>query len=122
MLLLIDFQRSLVHLENWLSDASPEQAKAHAEQTFPFLFDAHQPFIPSALLNASVADLEKLLRLVYARIRPEADAHHEGSYSPDTRDHAESARNSILGALLNRPGADAYYALRRVADDPAVAL
>jgi hypothetical protein len=55
-------------------------------------------------------------------IRPEADAYHEGSYSPNTRDQAEYARNSILSALMDRPGPDAYYALCRVAGDPAVVL
>jgi hypothetical protein len=122
MQLLLDFDRGLAHLERWLTSVPSPMAKEHAEQTFAFLFDRHNSIIPSALPNASVADLERLLRLVYAHIRPDADAHHEGSYSPDTRDHAEHARSFILGAILDRPGADAYYSLRRVASDPAVAL
>ncbi len=123
ILLVLDFNRGLAHLETWLTDVLPAQAKRHAEETFAFLFDRHNPTIPSALHNASVADLERLLRLVYGHIRPEADAYHaEGSFSPDTRDHAETARSSILSALLDRPGPDAYQALRRVADDPAVSL
>jgi hypothetical protein len=121
MLLLLDFTQGLLQLQSWLTDIPSEQAKEHDENTFAFLFDRNNPTIPSALANASVPDLERLLRLVYTHIRPEADAHHEGSYSPDTRDHAENARNSILGALLERPGAEAYYAFRRVANDPAVA-
>jgi hypothetical protein len=122
MLLLLDFNQGLSHLERWLTDVPAAQAKEHAELTFAFLFDPHNPTVPSVLPNAAVLDLERLLRLVYTHIRSEADAHREGSYSPDTRDHAENARNFILGAILDRPGADAYHALRRVADDPAFAL
>jgi hypothetical protein len=122
MLMLLDFKKGLSHLENWLNDVRSAQAKEHAERTFAFLFDPHHPTIPSVLPSAKVPDLERLLRLVYAHIRPEADAHHEGSYSPDTRDHAENARDSILGAILERPGPDAYHVLRRVADDPTFAL
>jgi hypothetical protein len=122
MLLLLDLHRALLHLETWLADVPPAHAKEHAEQTFAFLFDPHNSTIPSALPNASVADLERILRLVYMHIRPEADTYREGSYTPDTRDHAENARNSILGALLERAGPDAYQAFHRVADDPVVAL
>jgi hypothetical protein len=122
MLLLLDFKQGLSQLESWLNDAPPAQAKEHAELTFAFLFDRHNPTIPSVLPKAEVPDLERLLRVVYKHIRVEADADHEGSYSPNTRDHAESARNTILGAILDRPGADAYHALRRVADDAAFAL
>ncbi len=56
--------------------------------------------------------LEVFLHLAYSHIRPEDDAVHHGSYSPDARDHAENARNSILSALLDRPGADAYRGLK----------
>jgi len=122
MLLVLNFSQGLAQLESYLTDVAPAQAKGHAERTFAFLFDRHNPTIASALPNASVTDLERLLRLVYTHIRPEVDSHHEGSYSPDTRDHAENARNTILGALLQRSGLDAYQALRRVADDPAVAV
>jgi hypothetical protein len=122
ILLLLDFKRGLAHLETWLSNVQASQTRENAERIFAFLFDPHRPTIPSALCNATVPDLERLLRVVYAYIRPEVDAHHRGSYTPDTRDHAENARNSILSAILSRPGPDAYHALRRVAEDPAVAL
>jgi hypothetical protein len=39
-------------------------------------------------------------------------------FSRETRDRAESARNAILSALLERPGEDAYGALQRIALDP----
>jgi hypothetical protein len=119
LLLILDFRKGLTHLENWLNGAAPEQAQENAEQTFAFLFDRHNPTIPSALSAATVQDIEGLLRLVYAHVSPELDQYHEGSYTPNTRDHAENARNTILAALLDRPGPDAYDAMRRAADDPA---
>jgi hypothetical protein len=122
MLLILDFKQGMAQLESWLTGAPSAEADARAEKTFAFLFDRDNPTIPAVLPNASVEDLERLLRLVYACIRSEADAHREGSFTPNTRDHAENARNSILGALLDRPGADAYRAMRRLAEEPVVAL
>jgi hypothetical protein len=122
MLLILDFKPGFAYFESWLTNAPSSEAEGRAVKTFAFLFDRHNPTIPSVLPNASVEDLERLLRLVYTYVRPEADAYHEGSFTPDTRDHAENARNSILSALLDRPGVDAYRAMRRICDDPAVAL
>jgi hypothetical protein len=48
----------------------------------------------------------QLLRLAYQHIRKEDDAQHEGSYSPDTRDNAEQARNAILGTLFASAGSE----------------
>jgi hypothetical protein len=122
LLLLLDMERALPELECWLAQIDAQDRQARAETTFSFLFDLHNPLIPGALAVASVPDLARLLRLVYFYVRPEADVFHEGSYTPGTREHAEGARNFILTAMLNRPGADAYYALRRMADDPEYAL
>lgn len=122
LLFALDFSKGLSHFEEWLKAGAPAQVQQNAEETFAFLFDSHNPTIPSALANAAVPDLERLLHLVYSYIRPESDEPHEGSYTPNTRDHAENARNAILGAVLNRTGPDAYYALRRVAADPVLAV
>lgn len=122
MLLRLDFKQGLAKLESYLNTLPQSEATSPAEKTFAFLFDRHNPTIPSALPNASVEDLERLLQLVYVYVRPEADAQHEGSYTPNQRDHAEMARNSILSALLDRPGADAYRAMCRIADDPVFTM
>ena len=47
---------------------------------------------------------------------------HEGSYTPELRDHAESARDSVLTAMMDRPGQEAYDALRQIALDPEYAV
>ena len=44
--------------------------------------------------------------------------HHEGSYSPDTRDDAEKGRNAVLSALLSTTGAEGWKAKLEMAADP----
>lgn len=109
-------------LETWLLVSNQAECSTRAEVAFSFLFDRHDPLISNLRQRASVATLERLLRLVYHHVRPEHDAVHKGAFSPNTRDNAEGARNMILGALIESPGADAYFALRRVASDPNYAL
>ena len=62
--------------------------------------------------------LLRLLRLAYQQVRIEDDVHHEGSYSPDTRDNAEKGRNAILSALFATTGAEGWAAKIEMADDP----
>ena len=42
-------------------------------------------------------------------------------FSPDARDNAQSGRNALLGALLEREGLDAWQAKLRLAEDPLLA-
>jgi hypothetical protein len=118
----VDPDMGVSDLAAWLSGAPPESRRARAEQTLGKLFDRHDSFISGALARASVSTLERLLQTAYEHIRPEQDAVHEGSYSPDDRDRAEGARNTILSALLDRPGADAYRAMLRAAGNPDFAI
>jgi hypothetical protein len=74
---------------------------------------ADQQFTPQILL--------RLLRLAYRHIRPTDDAKHDGSYSPDNRDHAERARNWIVNALLKTTGEDGWAAKLEMANDPLCA-
>ena len=65
--------------------------------------------------------LLRLLRLAYCHVRIDHDAKHEGSYSPDTRDHAERARNEIVNALFDAKGEEGWTAKLEMADDPLCA-
>lgn len=65
--------------------------------------------------------LLKLFRLAYRHVRIQDDTHHEGTYSPDTRDHAEQARNSIVTALFNAKGEEGLAAKLEMAADPLCA-
>ena len=62
--------------------------------------------------------LLRLLRLAYQQVRIEDDVHHEGSYSPDTRDNAEKGRNAILSALFATTGREGWAAKIEMAGDP----
>ena len=65
--------------------------------------------------------LLRLLRLAYSHVRSVDDAEHEGSYSPDTRDHAERARNGIVNALFEVKGEEGWAAKLEMANDPLCA-
>lgn len=65
--------------------------------------------------------LLRLLRLAYRHVRIKDDAHHEGTYSPDTRDDAEQARNNIVTALFNSKGEEGLAAKLEMASDPLCA-
>ena len=65
--------------------------------------------------------LLRLLRLAYSHVRSVDDAEHEGSYSPDTRDHAERARNEIVNALFETKGEEGWAAKLEMANDPLCA-
>ncbi|MBR0960405.1 hypothetical protein [Bradyrhizobium japonicum] len=122
LLLLLAPDAAMPFLEKWLNSAPPEERKSRAELTFSNLFDRYDSLIAGSLSVATIKTLEALLHLAYSRIRPKDDIIHEGSYSPDTRDHAQHARDALLSALLARPGPDAYGAIRRLSDDPVFAL
>lgn len=122
LLFTVDGDKAPDDLSRWFKRPKSKERRARAELTLAYLFDRHDPVVPDMLGNASTAALEKLLRLAYRYIHPKDDQHHEGSYSPNTRDHAESARNTVLTAILDRRGFEAYDALRRIAHEPAYAL
>lgn len=101
-------------MAQWIK-GSGGSATERAAQLFSSLFDPHHRNVATLpLTDLSIPCLEALLSLVYSKIRPEADAVHEGVFSPDARDNAETARNNILKALLYRTGPDAHAALQRV--------
>ena len=62
--------------------------------------------------------LLKLLRLAYQHVRVNDDVHHEGVFSPDTRDDAEGGRDAVLGALLAKTGPEGWAAKLALIDDP----
>lgn len=64
------------------------------------------------------AVLAKLVRLAYRYVRRSEDIEHEGTFSPGTRDDAQSARNRLLGALLDAKGPEAWRIKIEIAKDP----
>lgn len=70
-------------------------------------------FTPTLLL--------RLLRAAYTHVAVSDDEYHEGSYSPDTRDHAERARNEIVGAIFDLKGDVGLATKIAMANDPLCA-
>ncbi len=63
------------------------------------------------------ASLGRLVRCAYRYVRPADDPQHEGIYSPDIRDSARTAREFLLGSLLDTPGAEAQKVMHDLAAD-----
>ena len=73
-------------------------------------FDVEDPAQCARLLG-------QLVRYAYALVRPEDDQVHEEVYTPDTRDHAETARRFLYAKLLDTPGRDTRRVLLELADE-----
>jgi len=86
------------------------------------LFDNHRGTpIPSPQSSDGAEALGKLLRFSYNFVKREKDQVHHGSYSPDIRDNAETARSAIFRTLLEMPGAAARRIFLEFADEPKFA-
>jgi hypothetical protein len=119
--MLLDPDQAINDLAGWIDGAGAD-AGNRAQQALGASFDRYDPLVSGGLENASVQSLRALLRLAYAHVRPEHDVVHQGAYWPGPRDKAESARDVVLTILLHRPGADAFRAMRALADDPILRL
>lgn len=63
--------------------------------------------------------LLRLARLAYEHVRPADDmVRDSGSYSPNTRDHAERGRGNILNALLSASGPEGWASKIELSQDP----
>lgn len=65
--------------------------------------------------------LMRLVRLAYRHIELSKDLEHEGSYSPDVRDEAETARNALLSAIIDLNGPEGWQAKHQIASEPEFA-
>ena len=61
--------------------------------------------------------LGQLVRYAYAFVQPKDDQLHEGVYSPNTRDNAQTARHFLLSMLFDTSGPDARRVLLELADE-----
>ena len=103
-----DTERGTQVLVAGLGDSNDPITRERTIASFAALFGGHDGVVfeisdPDRRARA----LGQLVRCAYACIRPENDADHEGTYSPDTRDKAENARSFLLSMLLDTPGPEA---------------
>lgn len=112
-----DLRRSLAAIRKGLEKTPEGERRGRGVQWFAGLFGDRDAGLPIPL-DADVDILLDLTKLAYEYVRREDDVEHEGAYSPDVRDDAETARNRLLSALFEKPGADAHAALRNLASEP----
>lgn len=76
--------------------------------------------IPLAIQDTATRALilKQMVMAAYKYVPPRRDKKHEGVYTPNTRDHAESARNYLLQTLLDTPGPEARNVILELADEP----
>ena len=119
-LMRIDPQTSVEKLADQIEIVEPSE-RSDAVTWLASLFGDRQDGIGLGDERFTPQLLLRLLRLAYRHVRIQDDAHHEGSYSPDTRDNAEQARNSIVTALLNAKGEEGFATKLEMAADPLCA-
>lgn len=115
MLFMVNTDAATRELVGWIDGVPPTSRASRAEGVLGALFGQSDQLAGDALVGASVASLEALVRIAYLYARPDDDRIHNEGYTPDTRDTSQDARNSLLKALLDKPGADAYRAMRTLA-------
>lgn len=122
-LLLLDIDRGVSALASWLEHAPAAKRQARQLSVFSAIFGRHQRIVGLPLGEATTSMLERLAFLAVENIRPEQDnIRDDGSYTPNVRDNAEDGRSAVIGALLERPEADAYWAVRRLSEHPYLAM
>jgi len=93
---------------------------ARVQRWLGALFSSHitNGVATPALQTMLVTSLAQFLRLAYRHIPPRGDRQPRPDSRVSARDAAEGARNSLLQALLTRPGADAYAVITLLANEP----
>ena len=119
-LMRVDPESGVRELENRIRTVEPE-ARSEAVDWFSVLFGDHHDAINLKTPAFTPQLLLKLLRLAYHHVRIVDDVQHEGSWTPETRDHAEDARNAIVTALFETKGEEGWAAKLEMANDPLCA-
>lgn len=104
-------------LEDRLSTTSPAKT-GPGVYLINALFGDRSNAINPRTIAVPPQTLLRLARLAYYHISPEDDQRHDGAYTPNDRDDAQRARESILGAILERKGSDAWAVKLELASDP----
>ena len=119
-LMQIDPQAGVERLADQIEIVEPSE-RSDAVTWLASLFGDRQDGIGLGDERFTPQLLLRLLRLAYRHVRIQDDAHHEGCYSPDTRDDAEQARNNVVAALFNAKGEEGLAAKLEMAADPLCA-
>lgn len=107
---------NLQYPQCWIEAATQEAQNELTAQIIGRIFNRDDWWlIANSLKEAPIQTLKDLVSLAYRVISPTDDIRHDGVFTPDSRDRAESGRSAILSALHNSIGADAYQAMIELA-------
>lgn len=112
-----DPEKATQALEDLLTSLPGQERAGRAIAIFGDLFGRHGVVLVFGDHKRRAISLGCLVRCAYRYVRPAEDQEHEGAYTPDIRDNAESARNSLLIALLDTPGAEAHKVILDLSED-----
>lgn len=116
-LMRLDASAGVEALERRIAGIQPSQ-RSEAVGWISSLFGDRHDGIDLSNAQFTPAILLRLLRLSYHHVRLADDVEHEGSYSPDERDHAERGRNAIVSAIFEANGEEGWAAKLEMAADP----
>lgn len=116
-LMRLDASAGVDALESRVEGVQPSQ-RSEAVAWFSSLFGDRHDGINLSNSQFTPAILLRLLRLSYHHVRLADDVEHEGSYSPDERDHAERGRSAIVSAIFEANGEEGWAAKLEMAADP----
>ena len=118
----LDMERGAHVLEKAIAGLDVSERPTLAVKSLAALFGDDRGELPEIIdPSRRSATLCRLVRCAYTYVRPADDKKHEGSYTPNARDHAESARMFLMTALQETPGPSTYRALIELAADPLFA-
>ncbi len=108
-------------LEDGLAQTPDQERSGRAIATFGELLGHRDLGLAFADNKNRAGCLGRLVRCAYTYVRPTEDQKHDGAFTPDSRDNAERARNFLLMALLDTPGAEAHEVVLDLVEDPLFA-
>lgn len=116
--LTFDFCLGGEALEARLNASEPKEA----ERVLSAMFNRRNGIaVSSSDDDARAATLAMLVRTASRVVRIEDDQPHDGVYTPNERDHAETARGILFGSLLETKGPRAHAELLAMANEPLFA-
>lgn len=103
ILVKLDVESACEKILVYTNDLSTKELRDDAISLFATIFGESyrdgQPHFDNLEPNLRLILLQELVIRAYQVVQPHDDKNHEGSYTPDTRDHAEQARSYLLQCL-----------------------
>ncbi len=121
VMMLADVDVAVDDFAQWLADREYEKP-GYGEWAFGVLFERHDPLVYGVLDGASPVTLELLLNLAYRMYVPRMISITKALTPLVPEMPPKRGRNTVLSALLDRPGPDAYQAFHRLSNSPALKL